>query len=131
MSEVPEKPWTYLIVNFITKLLVVAGKDAILVVCNRLLKMIYFVATTEGTSAEGLVRLFRDNMWKLHGLLESIVLDRRLQFAAEITKKLNNILGIRTKLLTLFHPQTDRQMEHMNQELEQYLQFFVDYRQKD
>jgi len=131
LSEVPEKPWTYLMVDFITKLLVVAGKDAILVVCNRLLKMIYFVATTEGTSAEGLVRLFRDNMWKLHGLLESIVLDRRLQFAAEITKKLNNILGIRTKLLTLFHPQTDRQTEYMNQELEQYLQFFVDYRQKD
>ena len=131
LSEVPEKPWTYLIVNFITKLLVVAGKDAILVVCNRLLKMIYFVATTEGTSAEGLVRLFRDNMWKLHGLLESIILDRRLQLAAEITKKLNNILDIGTKLLTLFHPQTDRQMEHMNQELEQYLQFFVDYRQKD
>ena len=131
LSEVPEKPWTYLIVNFITKLLVVAGKDAILVVCNRLLKMIYFVATTEGTSAEGLVRLFRDNMWKLHGLLESIILDRRLQLAAEITKKLNNILDIGTKLLTLFHPRTDRQMEHMNQELEQYLQFFVDYRQKD
>jgi len=133
LSEVPEKPWTYLMVDFITKLLVVAGKDAILVVCNRLLKMIYFVATTEGTSAKGLVRLFRDNMWKLQqlGLLESIVLDRRLQFAAEITKKLNNILGIRTKLLTLFHPQTDRQTEYMNQELEQYLQFFVDYKQKD
>ena len=28
LSEVPEKPWTHLMVNFITKLLVVAGKDA-------------------------------------------------------------------------------------------------------
>ena len=63
-------------VNFITKLLVVAGKDAILVVCNRLSKITYFVATTEGTSAEGLVRLFKDNVWKLHGLPESMVLDR-------------------------------------------------------
>jgi len=60
------------------KLLVAAGKDVILVVCNRLLKMTHFVATTEGISAEGLVRLFRDNMWKLHGLLESIVSDRGL-----------------------------------------------------
>jgi len=41
------------------------------------------------------------------------------------------MLGIETKLLTLFYPQTDKQIEHMNQELEQYLQFFVDYRQKD
>jgi len=33
-------------------------------------------------SAEGLIRLFRDNMWKLHGLPESIILDRGPQFAA-------------------------------------------------
>ena len=78
LSEVPEKPWTHLTVDFIMKLLVAAGKDVILVVCNRLLKMTHFVATTEGISAEGLVRLFRDNMWKLHGLLESIVSDRGL-----------------------------------------------------
>ena len=62
LSEFLEKPWTYLTVDFIMKLLLVAGKNAILVVCDRLSKMTYFVATTEGTSAEGLARLFRDNM---------------------------------------------------------------------
>ena len=109
---------THLTVDFITKLLVVAGKDMILVVYDRLSKMTHFVATTEGTSAEGLAKLFRDNMWKLHRLLENIVLDRKLQFAAEIMKELNRILGIETKLLTSYHPQTDGQMERMNQELE-------------
>jgi len=39
------------------------------------------------------------------------------------------MLGIKTKLLTAFHPQTDRQTERMNQELEQYLQMFIDHRQ--
>jgi len=76
LSEVLEKLWTYLTVDFITKLPVVAGKDSILVVCNRLSKITHFMATTEGTSAEGLARLFRDNMWKLYGLLESVVSDR-------------------------------------------------------
>jgi len=57
LSEIPEKPWSHLIVDFITKLLVVAGKDAILVVCDWLSKMTYFVATTEGTSAEGCSRI--------------------------------------------------------------------------
>ena len=76
LSEVPKKPWTHLIVDFITKLLIVAGKNVILVVCDRLSKMTYFVTTTEGTSVEGLARLFRDNMWKLHGLPESVVSDR-------------------------------------------------------
>ena len=55
LNEVPEKLWIYLTVDFIMKLLVVAGKDAILVVCHRLSKMTHFVAAIEGTSAEGLV----------------------------------------------------------------------------
>ena len=95
-------------VDFITKLPIVAGKDTILVVCDRLSKMTYFVATIEGTSAEGLARLFRDNVWKLHRLPESIVLDRGPQFAAELTRKLNRMLGIEIRLLTVFHPQLDR-----------------------
>ena len=111
LSEVPQKMWTHLTVDFITKLLVVAGKDAILVVCDRLSKMTHFVATTEGTSAEGLARLFRDSTWKLHGLPESMVSDRGPQFAAELTKELNRLLGIKTKLSTTFHPQTDGQTE--------------------
>ncbi len=89
MSEVPEKLWTHLIVDFITKLPTVAGKDMILVVCDRLSKITHFVATMEGILAEELVRLFRDNVWKLHRLPESMVSDRGLQFVAELIKKLN------------------------------------------
>ena len=70
-------------------------------------------------------------MWKLHGLPESVVSDRGPQFVAELTKELNRMLGIKTKLLTVFHPQMDGQTEQMNQELEQYLRFFVKHRQKD
>ena len=77
MGEVLEKLWTHILVDFITKLPIVAGKDAILVVCNRLSKITHFVATTEGTMAKGLARLFRDNAWRLHGLPESVVSDRR------------------------------------------------------
>jgi len=111
LSKVLEKPWTHLIVDFITKLPVVAGKDMILVVCDRLSKITHFVATTEGTSAEELARLFRNNMWKLHGFLENVVLDRGSQFVAELMKELNRMLGIKMKLLTAFHPQMDGQME--------------------
>ena len=55
MNKVPEKPWIYLIVDFITKLLLVAGKNAILVVYNRLSKIAHFVTTTERTLVERLV----------------------------------------------------------------------------
>ena len=102
-NEVPEKVWTHLIVDFIMKLLLVAGKDAILVVCNRLSKMAHFVATIEETTVEGLTRLFKDNVWKLYGLPESIISDRGPQFAAELTKELNKILEIETRLSTAFY----------------------------
>jgi len=62
LSEVPEKPWTHMMVDFIIKLLLVARKDVILVVCDRLSKIIHFVATTKGTLAEGLAWLFRNNI---------------------------------------------------------------------
>jgi len=114
LSEILEKPWTHLIVDFITKLPLVAGKDVILVVCNRLSKMTYFVTTTKETLAERLARLFRDNVWKLHGLPESIVLDIGPQFAVKMTKELNSMLEIEMKLSTAFYPQTDDQTKRMN-----------------
>ena len=107
--------------NFITKLSLVAKKDAIIVICDWLSKMTHFVTIIEETLAKRLARLFRDNIWKLYRLLESIVSDRGPQFAAEMTKKLNNMLRVETKLSIFFHPQTDGQMEYMNQKLEQYL----------
>ena len=86
LGEVPEKPWMHISVDFITKLLIVTEKDAILVVCDRLSKMTYFIATTEGMSAERLAILFRDNMWRLHRLPESVVLDRGPHFTIDCHK---------------------------------------------
>ena len=40
--------------------------------------MIYFIETMEGILAKGLARLFKDNIWKLHRLLESVMSDRGL-----------------------------------------------------
>jgi len=90
LSKIPEKSWTHLTVDFITKLPLVAGKDVILVVCNRL----------------------------LYRLSESMVLDRGLQFIVKLTNELNRMLGIETKLLTAFHLQTNEQTKQMNQKLE-------------
>ena len=114
LNEIPEKSWAYLTVNFIMKLPLVARKDAILVVCDRLSKIIHFIATTERIFIEGLVQLFRDNIWKLHGLLESVISDKGPLFAVELTKELNRMLDIETKLLIAFHSQTNRQTEQMN-----------------
>ena len=64
-------------VDFITKLPLIAGKNVVLVVCDRLSKTAYFVVTIERISVKGLVRLFRDNIWKLHKLPKSVISDKR------------------------------------------------------
>jgi len=91
---IPEKPWSHISVDFITKLPLAQGYNAILVVYNRFSKMVHFIATMEKTLAEGLAKLFRDHVWKLHGLPESIISDRGVQFAVGMMKELNQLLGI-------------------------------------
>jgi len=129
-NSIPEKPWMHILADFITKLPIAQRYDSILVVVDRLTKMVHFISTTEKTSAEGLARLFRDNVWKLYGLPKSIISDRGPLFATGLMRELNQMLGIESKMLTAFHSQTDDQTERVNQKLEQYLRMFIDHQQE-
>jgi len=107
-NSILEKPWSHILADFITKLLLAQEYDLILVVVDRLTKMAYFIPTTKKTTVGELARLFRDNIWKLHGLPESIISNRRPQFAAGVIRELNAMLEIDSKLSMVFHPQTNR-----------------------
>ena len=61
-NSIPDKAWTHILADFITKLPLAQGYDSILVVVDQFTKMAHFVPTTEKTTAEGLARLFRDNV---------------------------------------------------------------------
>jgi len=61
-NSIPEKPWAHILVDFIIKLPLAQGYDSILVVVDQLTKMVHFIPTTEKMSAEGLAKLFRDNV---------------------------------------------------------------------
>ena len=54
LNSIPEKAWTHIIVDFITKLPLAQGYDSILVVVDKFTKIAYFVPTTERMSTEGL-----------------------------------------------------------------------------
>jgi len=79
------------------------GYDSILVIVDRLMKMVHFIPTTEKKSAEELARLFRNNVWKLYGLPKSIISDRGPQFAAGLMWELNEMLEIKSKLSMAFY----------------------------
>jgi hypothetical protein len=66
-----------------------------------------------------------------HELLKKIILDRDKLFISKFWQALIVKIGIRTKLSTVFHPQTDRQTERINQNVEQYLRCYVNYEQNN
>jgi len=129
--SIPSVPWKSVGADFITHLPESQGHNAILVVNCRFTKRVHFIAAHDETSTIGLATLYRDNVWKHHGLPDEIISDRGPQFASALMKELNKLLGIETKLSTAYHPQTDGQTERTNQELEQYLRIFINHRQTD
>lgn len=129
--EAPEQAWKDISMDFITHLPVSYSYDAILVVVDRLTKFRHFIPCNGTCDAEQVAKLFRDHVWKLHGLPTSIVSDRGTQFVSAFWTHLNRILKTRAFLSTAYHPQTDSQTERMNASLEQYLRAYVGYLQDD
>ena len=74
-----------------------------------------------------MVQLLYDKVYLLYGLLLQIILDRGVQYLAKLFQEWCKILGIESTMLIVYHPQTDRQMEYVNQALEQYLRYYVNY----
>ena len=93
-------PWKDITMDFITGLPEAQGYDTLFITYCHHTKQAHIIPTTTETSTRGLATLFKDHVWKLHGLLETALSDRGPQFAAEFMKELNDILGIETKLST-------------------------------
>jgi len=123
--------WDMLSVDFVVELLLSSGHNAVMMVVDSVSKQAHFIPTHTTVTAEGAARLFLHQVWKLHGLPTYVVSDRGPQFVAHFTRELYHLLGIKLASSIVWHPQTDGQMERVNQELDQYLQLFVNERQDD
>ena len=105
--------------------------DAILVIVDRFTKMIRLKATTTNLSSEEVAKIYRDEIWKIHGIPKTILSDCGPQFASKFMEDLTRVLGTKRKLFTAYHPQTDGQTEKINQEIGTFLQHYVNYQQDD
>lgn len=130
-TQIPKDIWEIITVDLITGLPESGGYDAIMVVVDRLSKMVHVMPTRGTVNSGGVARLFRDHVWKLHGLPEQILCDRGPQFVSAFMRELSRLLGIKVNASTAYHPQTDGQTERANQEVEQYLRLFINQRQDD
>lgn len=127
--QIPQKRWESISLDFITGLPISSKFDALLVVVDRLTKMSHFIPTTTTCSASNLAILLRDNIFRLHGLPESIVSDRDPVFTSNLAREVASCLSIDLRFSSAFHPQTDGQTERVNSILEQYLRAYCNYQQ--
>ena len=123
---IPKQKWTSISMDFIVQLPKTnKGHDAIFVVVDRLTKMAHFIPTKTTATAEDTAELFRDNIFKLHGLPEDIVSDRDSKFVGHFWECFCKMLGIKRNLSSPYHPQSDGQTERMNRILEDMLRHWV------
>jgi len=126
---IPEERWDVMSVDFIVELPESRGYDAIMVVMDLVSKRAHFMETLTMVTAAGAANLYLCHVWKHHGLPQKVISDRGPQFIAAFMRELYRLLGIELGASMAYHPQTDGQTEWVNQELEQYLQLFVNERQ--
>jgi len=77
--------------------------------------------------AEGIAKIYRDEIWKLHGVPRKILSNRGLQFASRFMEHFTKALGTTRQLSMVYYPQTDDQTEQINQEIGMFLQHYVNY----
>src|SRR5258705_970302 len=107
------------------------GYNAILMVVDRLSKWIHAIPTVTSLDSTRVAWLFLEHIWHHHGLLEEVISNHRSAFISNFSHELTALLGVKLAPSTSFHPQTNGQTEHMNQEIEAYLQVFVSHQQDD
>ncbi|KAJ9523325.1 hypothetical protein QJQ45_005365 [Haematococcus lacustris] len=124
--QMPKAPWDSVSMDFVVKLpKTAAGHDSILVIVDRLTKMVHLAPTVEKVNGEDVARLFYDNVFKLHGMPLEIISDRDPRFRGQFFSGLCDIMQTKQCLSTAFHPQSDGQTERMNKVMEDMLRHYV------
>ena len=127
--EVPMRPWTAISMDFIIGLPKSEGYTKIWVIVDRFSKMAHFIPLKTEEHIKELALTFVKEIWRLHGLPESIVSDRDTRFTSQFWTSLMQLLPVKLNMSMAFHPESDGQTERVNQTLEQYLRSYCTYQQ--
>jgi hypothetical protein len=119
--EVPAQIWSDISMDFIEALPKVYGKSVILTVVDRFSKYAHFIPLSHPYTAATVARAFFDEIVRLHGFPSSIVSDRDPVFTGHIWRDLFKLAGVKLRMSTAFHPQTDGQSEVVNKTIAMYL----------
>ena len=128
---IPKRSWQHISMDFMDAPMTKTGHNAMLVMVCRLSKKPISIPTTRKVNARELAKLFLRYYYRYYGAPESIVSDRGPQFVSDFWNEFTKLLGIKLKLSTAHHAQTDGQTEVVNQYLATKLRPYVNYYQDD
>src|SRR5258705_3267919 len=120
-NKVHDQHWQVISIDMIGELPDSKGYNATLMVVDRLSKHIHTIPTVTSLDSAGVTWLFLEHAWCHHGLPEEVISDHGPAFVSNFSCDLATLLGVKLTPSTSYHPQTDGQMECVNQEIEAYL----------
>jgi hypothetical protein len=122
---VPEGAWQMVTLDFVEGLPRSGHANCILVVVDKFTKYRHFLPLLHPFTTAGVVKIFLDNVYKLHGMPLSIVTDRDRIFTSKFRQELFQLAGVQLRMSSSYHPQFDRQTGRVNQCMETFLRCFV------
>lgn len=127
-NEIPSGPWEVISIDLIGPLPELAGHNSVLVIVDWFSKMACYIPINMNISAQGVAKTSWDWVFKNVGIPQKVINNWEPQFVSRFIKELCLQLGIERNPSTAYQP-SDRQMERINQELEQYLCIYCNYKQ--
>jgi hypothetical protein len=119
--DVPSQVWADISMDFIEGLPKVGSKSVILTVVDRFSKYAHFIVLGHPYTAASVASAFFDGIVRLHGFPTSIVSDRDPVFTGHVWHDLFTMAGVKLRMSTTFHPQTDGQSEVVNKVIAMFL----------
>jgi hypothetical protein len=122
---VTQGAWQLISLDFVEGLPQSGQANCIMVVVDKFTKFAHFLPLKHPYTAHSVARLFLDNVYRLHGLPLSIVSDRDSVFTSTFWQALFNMADVQLRMSSAYHPQSDGQIERVNQCMETFLRSFI------
>ena len=125
--ETPKELWQEISIDIIEPLSKSNNKDTIAVIMDQFTKMIRHRVITIAVSLEDIAIIYQNKIWKIHGVPQKVLSDRKPQFTSRFIEDLTKVLETKWTLSIAYYPQMNSQTKRINQEVKAFLRHYINY----